>query len=418
MRRQRSGHLELSARWRRSWWERLRTGFWFIPIVCMALAIAAAIGLITLDRYLQGEPGWVYAGGPQNASDTLTTISSSMMTFVGLVFSITVLVLQLTSSQFSPRALRNFLADRVSQFALGIFVATFVYSFAALAAVRVASGEDPAFVPSIAVTVAFVLVAASLVMFIKYIHHISQSIRVVSIIERIAEETRRTIDEEYPPDAGDVLEPPDIHLPDPPQRTVPAPRAGVVADIDLDAMGRIAGRHECIVRVVQPVGNYVCEGEPLVQVWGSDSLDEGDDVDVDWAELVRLEPERSMRTDPAFGLRQLVDIAERALSPGTNDPTTAVQCIDRIHDLLRRVAKRPTPISRVAVCDGIVRASAPVQTFESMLQFTTEELWHWGSDSIQARRSLVAMLDDLQRVPTDIDRAEYIAQVRASLEAR
>jgi uncharacterized membrane protein len=382
----------------------------------MIAAVAAAIGLITLDHYLQGEPGWVYAGGPQNASDTLTTISSSMMTFIGLVFSITVLVLQLTSSQFSPRALRNFLADRISQIALGIFVATFVYSFAALAAVRVASDKDHGFVPSITVTGAFVLVATSLVMFVQYIHHVSQSIRVVSIIERIADETRRAIDDQFPAAEREQPDAPELELPDPPPHTVRAPRAGVVADMDLDAMASIGHRDECIVRVLQPIGTYVCEGQPLVAVW--DHGANRGEAAVDWAELVRFEPERTMRADPAFGFRQLVDIAERALSPGTNDPTTATQCIHRIHDLLRRIAGRSTPRTRVSTCDGIVRASAPGQTFESILQFTTEELWHWGHGSIQARRALLEMVDDLAAiVQDDPARAAAVVEVRQAFIA-
>jgi uncharacterized membrane protein len=387
----------LLAPWRaiRRAWLRLSGGYWLVPLICVAVAVALAFALIATDRYLQDQEGfdWTYAGGPQNASDTLTTIASSMITFTGLVFSITVLALQLTSSQFSPRALRNFLSDRISQFSLGIFIATFAYSFAALSAVRVASDDSPSFVPSITITGAFVLIGISLIMFVEYIHHTAQSLRVVSIIERIADEARKAIDDVYRVDAADGQPAPSpvfngdrvVHL-------IRAESGGVITDIDLDGLAECAADQQGIVELLHPVGAYVCEGQTLMHVWWPD------DADMDERSLRRFvlsENERTMHHDAAFGIRQLVDIAERALSPGINDPTTAVQCLDRIHDLLRRLSSRDVPTVQTGSHDGVTCAFAPSPSFEDLVALGTEEIWKWGHDSRQVQMRLRSLLIDL-----------------------
>jgi uncharacterized membrane protein len=405
-----------SVGWLLRAWHRLKGGYWLIPLTCVAVAVSAAFGLIAFDRYLQDRDrfSWTYAGGPQNASDTLTTIASSMITFTGLVFSITVLALQLTSSQFSPRALRNFLRDRVAQFALGIFIATFAYSFAALSAVRVASDDGPPFVPGVTVTGAFVLIGVSIIMFVQYIHHTAQSIRAVTIIERVAHETRATIDDMYP---VSVTEP----LPEPGPvaeragrgHEVAAPGAGVIVDIDLDGLAGSVTRHDgACVEVLHPVGAFVCEGQPLMRVWTTA------DTVVDWAVLqpfVLRDTERTMRADAAFGLRQLVDIAERAMSPGVNDPTTAVQCLDRIHDVLRRLSTRHIPVIHTGVCDGTVRAIAPGPSFDDLVGLGTEEVWHWGRESIQVQARLRSLLDDL--IAATAEQAGRCTALRARAES-
>jgi uncharacterized membrane protein/drug/metabolite transporter (DMT)-like permease len=382
--------------------DRLRSGYWFIPSCFVVGAVAAAIGLIALDRTLQGRalPLWTYAGGPQNASELLTTIASSMITFTGVVFSITIVALQLASSQFSPRVLRNFLRDRVSQVALGLFVATFVFSFTALSAVRVA-GHDETFVPVVTVTGAFVLVIASVVTFVQLLHHTAQSMRVVNIIERITKETRASLDDQYPSRPSWV---PPEHTPGP-STVVEAPRAGVIADVDLAGLAARAADLQATVEVAAPAGTYVCRGAPLLRVSGSDAAD-------GWAEHLRLDVEPTMRDNAAFGFRQLVDIAERALSPGVNDPTTAVQCLDRLHDLLRSLAHRPMPTRRHAAVDGRARASIPQPGFDDLVHLSFDELRHWGRDSIQVQRRLAEAIDDLVDVTADPARRSVLAAHR------
>jgi uncharacterized membrane protein len=382
------------------WWDRLTSGYWFVPLVCVVVAVGAAVGLIALDRAVQREgPAWTYAGGPEASSVTLTTIASSMITLTALVFSITIVALQLTSSQFSPRALRNFLRDRVSQFALGTFVATFAYALAALTAVRFAPTDDAeSFVPSITVTGAYVLVAVSVVLFVHFIHHTSQSLRAVSIVERIADETRAAIERNFPMEDGPSVV---ALVAAGPAVEVGAPRAGAITGVDLDGLARAVAATGARVEVLHRVGSFVCAGAPLLRVYGADR-DADDDQALD--RFVRLAPERTMRQDAGFGLRQLVDIAERALSPSVNDPTTAVQCLQRIHDLLRMLAVRPTPPIRVGHADGALHAWMPSPTYGELVRLGLEEIRHWGRDSHQIREALGLVVDDLLGVAREPDR--------------
>jgi uncharacterized membrane protein len=395
----------------RRWWQSVHSSFWFVPTLAILVATALAVALIIVDRVLQ-DTGfvWTYAGGPETTTATLTTIASSMITFTGLVFSILIVALQLTSSQFSPRALRSFLRDRRPQAALGVFVATFTYAFAALTAVRFATDEAEPFVPSLTVTVAFVLVAVSVLFFVQLIHHTAQSLRVVSIIVRIAGETRAVLDELYPPDA---VQP---HPPAPvgPVHEVRARAAGVVADADLGSLARVADRLDAHIEVVPHVGTFVCRGEALLRIHGGRPCD-------DEAELLRhvpLEQEPTIVRDVGFGLRQLVDIAERALSPGINDPTTAVQCLDRIHDLLRDLTSRPIPTVRVGAVDGRPLAWQPAPSYHDLLHLALDEIRHWGATSMQVHRRLHRLLDDLMQVNDDPDRHLDLFEQQRLLAAR
>jgi uncharacterized membrane protein len=156
-------------------WNALRRRFWAIPLLCATIATALGLGLTALDEGLDTSftMPFLFEGGPEGARAVLSAVITSMIAFTGLVFSITIVVLQLTSSQFSPRVLRTFLRDWVNQLSLGVFVATFVYALVVLRAVRGTSQVDP-FVPQVSVTVAFGFVLASVVVFLVYINHIAQ----------------------------------------------------------------------------------------------------------------------------------------------------------------------------------------------------------------------------------------------------
>ncbi len=391
-------------------------------------AVTLAIVLIVVDRTVSETAGWwAYAGGPEGATAALTTIASSMITFTGLVFSILVVALQLTSSQFSPRALGSFLRDRVAQVALGVFVSTFAYSFTALIATRQRVGDTDGYVPALTVTAAFVLVAASIAMFVQLIDHTAQSLRVVSIIDRVARESRRTMDALYPAEeegeerGGDERDRGDgsgltATRSSGPVTTVAARTAGVVTFADLTSMAAIAARLGVVVEVVPRTGGFVCQGAPLLRVHG--------DARVDHADIglllrsIEQGPEPTMAGDLGFGLRQLVDIAERSLSPGINDPTTAVQCLDRIHDLLRTLTARPVPTCHTARTSGQVRVWQPAPSYDDVLGLALDEIRHWGSSSLQVQRRLEAVLEDLLDIVDRPDRRASLLRQRRLLVAR
>ncbi len=378
----------------RSFWirEHIRTSLWFVPTLCVVASILVAVVLGELDGRIEG--GWIeritFKGDAENARTVLTTISTSMITFTGLVFTITIVVLQLASQQLSPRVLRSFLSDRLSQTSLGVFVATFTYSMVVLRELR--PGENGGFVPSISITVAFALVLLSIGFFVAYIHHISQSIRIGNIAEALAVETEAAIHDIY--DHDDVPE----RVPEPqgaPVQTILARGRGVLAAMDRDALVAAARESDSVLKVLPMVGDFVPTGSPVVEVYRY-RVPEG------VVDHLALTPERTMTQDPAFGFRQLVDVGQKALSPAVNDPTTAVQAIDLMHDLLRRLATRPFPCGQRADAEGVLRLIFPVMSWDAYVHLACDELRHYGATSLQVMRRLRAMLEDLRGVvPAD-----------------
>ncbi len=372
--------------------EWLRTGLWFIPTLFVSAAIAAALALTALDDATGGDsPRWlVFGRGPEGAREVLGTIAGSTLAFTGVVFSITIVALQLASTQFSPRVLRTFLRDRGSQVCLGVFVATFVFALMVLREID----STPGYVPGLSVTGAFSLVVASLFAFVWFVNHIAQAIRVVNIIESVARETRAAIDNVCPEAAADPgagLAPPA----GPPTAVLPFTRQpGALLGVDEDDLVEVARRHDCVLVLLATVGDYLPTGLPLFAVHGGDGTIGAGEV----LPYVGSGPERTMYQDAAFGFRQLVDIAEKALSPAVNDPTTAVQVIDRIHDLLRRLAARPFPSGRYLDAAGRLRLVVAVTSWDDYVSLAFDEIRLYGSTSVQIPRRLRAALEDLSVV--------------------
>ncbi|HEV2068401.1 MAG TPA: DUF2254 domain-containing protein [Acidimicrobiales bacterium] len=402
---------ELLGRLRRAW-SRLVSGYWFIPGGIVVVASAVAVALLDLDAWLLAHGRSIgFTGGAESARALLSSIASSMLTLTALVFSVTIVVLQLASGQFSPRVLRTFLRDRRSQTTLGVFLATFLYALIVLRGVRGDGGSVDRFVPGISVGVSFALVVVSVAFFMQYIHNITTSIRVIEIIDRISKETAAAIERMHPADFQSA----DVVLPSlaAPSATVCAATRGVVTSVNVDRLLRIAERADVCLALVPRVGDFVATGMPLVEVHG-----DGDGVDDDAVRrAISLTKERQLDEDPAFGFRQLVDIAERTLSPGVNDPTTAVQCLDHLHDLLRRLAHRPLPPWVTRTSEQRLRVVLPRPTWDDYVALAVDEVRHWGAGSLQVHRRIAALLDDLAAEVAP-ERAAVVAGRRRLLEAR
>jgi len=379
--------------------ERLRLSLWFIPALIALAAAVLAVVLLAVDRAVTstGDAPFIYGGTPEGARSVLSTIAQSMLTFTGLVFTITMLVLQLASSQLSPRVMRTFLRDRGNQVVLGLFVATFVYTLLVQRDVRTPVDGGGGFVPGLSVWVAFALLIASVAAFVYYIDHMAHAIRASTVIANIAAETVETIDRLYPervartrqdsePLTGSELGPSELAL--------TSPRAGVVVAVDDDLLLETAGEGDRRIELIPAVGEFVPEGAPLVRLWGRWDRDAADRI----REAIGLGGERTLTQDPAFGFRQLVDIALRALSPGTNDPTTAVQALDRIHDLLRRLALRAIPPPIRADVSGVVRVIRHGPGWDDFVRLGLDEIRLAGSSQLQVALRIRRLLDDLLSV--------------------
>ncbi|MGK2852256.1 MAG: DUF2254 domain-containing protein, partial [Candidatus Limnocylindrales bacterium] len=258
--------------------DQLRSQMWFIPGVFVVGALMAALLLVPIDRLVDQALGdrlssLLFAGGPDSARLVLSTIAAAMLTFTGLVYSITMLVLQLASSQLSPRVMRTFLRDRFNQGVLGLFIATFLYALLILREIR-SPPNDTAFVPAIAVTLVYVLLVASVAAFVFYIHHMAEAIRAANVLRSVGDETRDTIGRLYPGGIGEEPIRPVPTLPTrPPEIVVDRERGpGVIIAIDEEALVQLARDHSVTAELLHMVGDFVPTGAPLVRIWRKPSM--------------------------------------------------------------------------------------------------------------------------------------------------
>ena len=265
-----------------AFWDHLRASFWFLPTVMALSAIVLSIGLTRMDAAIEENVyrrlSWVYLFGPEGARVILSAIASSMITVAGLTFSITMLTLQLASSQFGPRLLRNFMRDRGYQLVLGTFISTFVYCLLVLRTVKGVEGSS--FVPHVSVAVGVLLAIASLAVLIYFIHHTAHSIRIETQLAALAAETRDTIDRLYPdrlgqgPPADGIVRQPWPSEPGSANRPITAARSGYVQSVDGDALMDLATEHNLVVQIAVAPGAFVTPVDTLMTVRSHDRVNE------------------------------------------------------------------------------------------------------------------------------------------------
>ena len=323
-----------------------------------------------------------------------------MVSLTALVLTITMVVVQLAMGQFSPRIVQRILRDKPSQLAIGLFVATFVHAILTLREVQ-DNGDGSGHVPGIAVLTAFMLVLASIAVLVVYVQHIGQALRVSALVELVGHDTRGLIDKLYP-DTG-------TPAPDSQRRVVRARESGVVTAIGYEELVEEASRSGCTLELIPAIGEFVTADAPLFEVHGeSAGLNEDK---LHRALVLKLEP--TLDRDVGYGLRLLVDIAERSLSESPfQDPTTAVQAIDRLHDILRQLARRPFPDGRHRDKRGELRLLVRTPSWDDYVELATEELTLAGADSPRIVRRLRRALEDVR----DIAPPERREVIERSLE--
>ena len=354
-------------------WSNLRSSFWFMPSLIVMANIAFAAALIETDSI--GSDRWLaqwprlFGVGADGARQMLSTLAGSMMSVMGITFSMTLVALALASSQYTSRILRTFMGSRVTQVTLGIFAGIFAYCLVVLRTIRGGGGADE-FVPGLAVFFAFVQSLGGIGVLVFFIHHIASSIQASSIIASIAQDTIVSIERLFPERLGrgpDEDEDPDQVLKSAEEMSwypVPAAVNGYIQSVDNDALLRLARDRKTVVRMERGIGAFVVQNTTLVSL----ALEEPPDqktIEV-LNDVYNVGRHRTVEQDPAFGIRQLVDMALKALSPGVNDTSTAVMCVDYLTAILAQLASRKFPASFRYEGDQLsVIAIAP--TFEGLL---------------------------------------------------
>jgi uncharacterized membrane protein len=376
-----------------------RTRLWLLPLTCVLAGIALAVALLSVDRPIFGT---AVTGSAESVQTILTVASTALVTLTSVVLSLTLVAVQLAMGQFSPRIVRAILHDRRSQLAVGLFIGTFAYSMTVLREVNGQSAGGT--LPGLAIVVNYALILSAIVVLVLYVHHTAQSIRVGGLIGRVADATRDEVDRLYPA----APEPED----DP--SVVAAPDYGVVTELPRHVLVAIAEQNDCVLELVPAMGDFVPRGGPLFRVQGS--LPEPHRSAA--ALSVILDRERSHDFEPAFGLRKLVDVAARSIySSPFQDPTTTVQAINAIHDILRRLAPREFPSGRHRDAHGNVRLVQRVMRWEGYVRLAFDELRLAGAGSPQVARRLRAALEDLSTVASPGRRPPLDRQLKLLDEA-
>jgi len=402
-------------------WRGIQESLWFIPGVLVLLAVVLAAALVELDTRLGPDAlkPWplLFGVGADGSRGMLATIAGSMITVAGTVFSITLVVLALASSQYTSRVLRNFLADRANQTVLGVFVGVFAYCLVVMRTIR--GGDEGAFVPSLAVLGGVVLAFVGIGYLIYFIHHISASIQASEILASIAKATTYAIDHLFPDQLGQDTDrtpagdPADTR---PGQwRTVAAERTGYVQEVDEEAILAFAKERHGVVRMERGIGEFVVEGTPLMSVLAANEPDPPDDGQL--RGIYAVSRHRTVSQDAAFGIRQIVDVALKALSPGVNDTTTAVMCLDHLAIVLVRLADRRIPSPYRFDDDGELRVLARVPSFHSLVGDSFDQIRQNASANVAVLTRLLEVLELLEGRTGDAERRPVLLrQVRATDE--
>lgn len=374
-------------------WEELKTSFWFVPIFIVALSIGAAIGLIYLDKITDFKPDgiiqYIFSGSVSSARSVLSTISGAMIGVAGTVFSITLVALTLASSQFGSRLLRNFMHERLNQIVLGTYISTYVYCLIVLNAVK--DNDALSFVPVFSVFVAILAAVANIILLIIFIHHISISIQADKVISDIYESLSKSIKVLFPEsieDATGQYEVPELttiikkfrH-----KKTVEAHKSGYLQYLDIDyAFKTATAKKQLIILLCRP-GDYLVKGLKVAEVYHNDELEEYATEKLQSSLIIGKV--RTPQQDAEFSIHQMVEIAARALSPGVNDPYTAIACIDNLTSTLCYLTQVKFPSKYRYDDEANLRIVAEALTFEGMLNAAFNQIRQFakGSPSVVIR---------------------------------
>lgn len=422
----------------RGQWARLKESvesrLWPLPVAAVVFAVMLGlllpnIELLLASDLLAGVDAVIFTGGAETARSVLSSIAGSLITATSLTFSLTVVALQLASSQASPRVLRLFARDRQVHATLAVFLGTFAYSITVLRSVRAETNDAAEFVPRVAVTVGFVLTLVSVIMLVFFLAHLAAQLRVETMLKDIHAETNRTIDlvgagiEAAPAYTAAVAMPAD-------PRTVTAAVSGFITGRDHAALIDAAAAHDIVVQEIRRVGENIVAGTPLARWWPTpagtgaapaaqtaaepDAQAVAEAVADSVRKAYSIAYERTAAQDIDYGVQQIVDIGVRALSPGINDPTTAVNALGHLSAIITRIVQLSTLPAALADADGTVRVVTVTRTASQTIRDALSPMRHYGAGDASVMARFLQLIDDLSYTCTAEEvRAALLHQLSA-----
>jgi len=387
----------------RKLYDDLAETFWLLPALIVFGAALAALGMVELDRK-EVVPDWLlerwlYDGGATGARTLLGAVASSTIGVASTVFSITIAALTLAAGQMGPRLLRNFTKDRSNQLTLGVFLGTFSFALLVLRSVR--TQDEGAFIPHLALTAAIVLAFVCVMMLVYFVGHIAGRINVDTVIDLVSEElqstiARLTIKERQP-------DPPPPHFW---KQATPITdgRRGYLQHLDQGGLADWAAEHNTTIRMLVRPGDYVFPGAPIAVITPAA---EGADAAI--RDATALGPQRVSSADLEFAVKQLVEVAVRALSPGINDPHTAMGALDRLGAALCEFAPRYLPTG-VLLRDDRPALVVPALKYDGLLDAMFQMIRQSALTNAAVQRHLLEVLTAVVSTERDPERMKCLRQ--------
>ncbi|MEP7180283.1 MAG: DUF2254 domain-containing protein [Pseudonocardiales bacterium] len=380
--------------------EAVRTQLWPLPTIGVVAAVALGVGLPRLDGHVDGHlPAWsgqyLFGGDADAARTVLDAVAGSLITVTSLTFSLTVVTLQLASGQFSPRLLRTFTRDLFVQATLALFLATFTYALTVLRSVRTAGDGQALFVPRLSVTFGFVLAVASVLGLVLFLAHLARQIRVETMLRNVhadASDTANRVLDTAEPTAG---------APSPPSTAQPvtAPGSGFLIGVNAQAMLNAAVDADAVIVLDPHPGDSLVAGTPMAWIWprhnGNFDTLQRDQLAECVRDAVSVGFERTATQDIGFGLRQLTDVANKALSPGVNDPTTAIHALGHAAALLCEIADRALGPRVLTDADEVTRVVLRRPDLADLLDLAISQPRRYGAGDPSVLAQIYVLLRQL-----------------------
>lgn len=350
------------------------------------MSIIGAVIIVTADRAFEPQITQYLpvSDDVPGTRDLMSMIAGSMIGISATSFSITLVAMTLASQQFGPRLLDNFMRDRGNQIVLGTFIATALYCITVLWAVTDEEGAE--FVPQMAVTIGVILCGISLGVLIYFIHHVAESIRSSRIVHTVEADMRHTINRLFPETAGRSIA--DAHasaqMPDnytEKSATIALSQSGYLQNVDMSRLIAIAREDDLIIEVMFSPGEFVTAGDTVLRVFPNFKLT--DKLADRLRTLIITGKERTIEQDVEFLFNKLVEMGIRALSPGINDPYTAMMCLDHLGAGLRLLARRDLPERWRYDESGHLRIIAPEMSFETVCDLAFDHIRHYAAQDLK-----------------------------------
>ncbi len=381
-------------------WEDLRSSFWFVPSLMIIVAIILAFDLLTLDKFVTVDKdffyGFFFMLGADGARTFLSTIAASTITIASITFSITIVVLNLASTQFGPRLIRNFMQDRDIQAVLGVYTATFIYCLLVLRGIGAEeTGES---IPTLAVLFAAILVIDNVWILVFFVHHVARSIQVEEVISTVSCELMEKVDSFFSEEdrLRKYIAKPDMETESIIERErfythpIKAANRGYIHCLEYQHLYDLAEKNEITLKIFCRAGDHVVNDQTLGIIYSKDIFNPENEQE--FVKSFLISRQRTQFQDIEYSIDQIVEIAVRALSPGINDPFTAVACIDKLASAICHLFTKEMPLTCLYSDNNFLRIDRKVVDHLGIVDASFNQIRQYGFSSVAVATRLMETL--------------------------